>query len=309
MIINVIKMRKYPYIQTSVFIDDRYQFSGNQLATFWDKEENKSLTTEEMQGIALELNFSETTFISTPTLDSCSVKVRIFTPGRELDFAGHPTLGTAFVLNKRDLILQKDHKAVLELGIGPIEVEFFKDESIGMYQPEPKFMDIYEDKETMAKILGLKTDDILDEFPMQIVSTGFPFLIVPIKSLEKVQKIGLDPQLQIKLLNRLITDKILVFSTETVHKNSNAHVRMFAPSVGVLEDPATGSAAGPTGAYLEHWNVLKNHKQSAEIFIEQGFEIKRPSQLIVKNIYDKDVICNVLVSGKVKKTAEGHFYL
>ncbi|GAH34418.1 unnamed protein product, partial [marine sediment metagenome] len=109
-------MRKYPYIQTSVFIDEKNQFSSNQLATFWDKDANLSLTDEEMQGIALELNFSETTFILKPEIDSCSVKVRIFTPGRELDFAGHPTLGTAFVLKKRDLIPRDTKKTTMELG-------------------------------------------------------------------------------------------------------------------------------------------------------------------------------------------------
>jgi trans-2,3-dihydro-3-hydroxyanthranilate isomerase len=302
-------MRKYPYIQTSVFIDDRNQFSGNQLATFWDKDANKNITDEEMQGIALELNFSETTFILESEIESCSAKVRIFTPGRELHFAGHPTLGTAFVLKKRDLIPREKNKYVLELGIGPIEVEFFNDHSIGMYQLEPKFMDKYEDKESIAKIIGLEPNDILDDYPMQVVSTGFPFLIIPIKSLEAIQKISLNPQLQLEILNDFVTSKLLVFTTETIHKDSNVHVRMFAPSVGVLEDPATGSAAGPIGAYLEHWNVLSNHTQSTEIKIEQGYEIKRPSQLIAKNLYTENEISNVLVSGKVKMTAEGLFYL
>lgn len=302
-------MRKYPYIQTSVFIDERNQFSGNQLATFWDKDANLSISDEEMQGIALELNFSETTFISKSEIDSCSVKVRIFTPGQELKFAGHPTLGTAFVLKKRDLIPRDTKKTIMELGIGPIEVEYFDDQSIGMYQPKPKFLDKFEDKESMAEIIGLKLSDIPDEYPMQAVSTGFPFLIVPIKSLKTIQKINLNPQLQLKTLSDFITPDLLVFSTETIHKDSNVHARMFAPSAGVLEDPATGSAAGPLGAYLEHWNVLTNHTQSSEIKIEQGFEIKRPSQLIVKNLYTNKEITSVLVSGKVKKTAEGDFFL
>ena len=308
-IIDLIEMRKYPYIQTNVFIDERYQFSGNQLATFWDKDANLSITDEELQGIALELNFSETTFIYKPEIDSCSVKVRIFTPGKELKFAGHPTLGTAFVLKKRDLISREIKKTIMELGIGPIEVEFFEDQSIGMYQPKPKFMAKYDDKESLAKIIGLKPNDILDDYPMQAVSTGFPFLIVPIKSLEIIQKISLNPQLQLETLNDFITPNLLVFTTETIHKDSSIHSRMFAPSAGVLEDPATGSAAGPMGAYLEHWNVLTNHTQSTDIKIEQGYEINRPSQLIVRNLYTEDDITNVLVSGKVKKTAVGEFYL
>ncbi|MCK5182841.1 MAG: PhzF family phenazine biosynthesis protein [Candidatus Heimdallarchaeota archaeon] len=306
---DLIKMRKYPYIQTSVFIDERNQFSGNQLATFWDKDANLSITDEEMQGIALELNFSETTFILKSEIESCSVKVRIFTPRIELKFAGHPTLGTAFVLKKRDLISRDKKKTTMELGIGPIDVEFFEDQSIGMYQPKPKFLDKYDDKESIAKIIGLEPDDILDDYPMQAVSTGFPFLIVPIKSLEIIQKISLNPQLQLETLNDFITPDLLVFTTETIHKDSSIHSRMFAPSAGVLEDPATGSAAGPMGAYLEHWNVLTNHTKSTAIRIEQGYEINRPSQLIAKNLYTENEISNVLVSGKVKMIAEGLFYL
>ncbi|MHA1555366.1 MAG: PhzF family phenazine biosynthesis protein [Candidatus Heimdallarchaeota archaeon] len=301
-------MRKLPFIQTSVFIDDRYSFTGNQLATFYDANSN-NITKEEMQGIALEMNFSETTFVFKPEIDSCSFKVRIFTPNLELDFAGHPTLGTAFVLKKRDLISTDIKKTALELGIGPIEIEFFKDQTIGMYQPKPKFLDKFENKESIAKIIGLEPNDILVEYPIQAVSTGFPFLIVPIRSLETIQKISLNPQLQLKTLSEFITPDLLVFTAETIHKDSSVHARMFAPSAGVLEDPATGSAAGPLGAYLEHWDVLSNHTQSNEIIIEQGYEINRPSQLIVRNLYTEDEISNVLVSGKVKKTVEGEFYL
>ena len=97
-------MHSLPYVQTSVFIDDRYSFGGNQLATFWDAKINEVLNTELMQGIALELNFSETTFLSEPQNKECDSKVRIFTPSRELPFAGHPTIGTAFVMKYKELL-------------------------------------------------------------------------------------------------------------------------------------------------------------------------------------------------------------
>ncbi|MHA1186946.1 MAG: PhzF family phenazine biosynthesis protein [Candidatus Heimdallarchaeota archaeon] len=301
-------MKKLPFIQTSVFADDRFSFSGNQLATFW-KADTNDISTEEMQGITREMNFSETTFILESKIEKCAVKVRIFTPGRELDFAGHPTLGTAFVLKHKGIVEESIKKSVLELGIGPIDVEFISREEIGMVQPKPQFLDKYTNKENIATILGLSVDDIMDDFPMQVVSTGFPFLIVPVKSRKIIKSIKLNPQLQIDMLSDFLTSKLVVFTRETEFEDSNAHVRMFAPSVGVIEDPATGSAAGPLGAYLEHWKVIEGHKESEKMILEQGYEIQRPSKLVVQTIVENSEIQNVSVSGKVKLTAEGDFFL
>ncbi|NHJ05834.1 MAG: PhzF family phenazine biosynthesis protein [Candidatus Heimdallarchaeota archaeon] len=301
-------MRQVPYVQTSVFIDDRYKFTGNQLATFWNKEKN-NLTSEEMQGIALELNFSESTFTFQSDFSNCISKVRIFTPGNELKFAGHPTLGTAYVLKEKEIIPKNVDKVTLELGIGPINVEFFENEYVGMLQPKPQFMDKYTNKTNIAKILGINLDDISDKFPMQVVSTGFPFLIIPLNSLDSIKKINLNPNLQMQLLADFQTSKILVFATETIHSDSSVNARMFAPSVGVIEDPATGSAAGPLSAYLENWNILAKHKKGENIIIEQGYEIKRPSRLIGSVKWEENEQINILVSGKVKKTAEGEFFI
>ena len=301
-------MKKLPFIQTSVFADNRFTFSGNQLATFWEARSN-DIATEEMQGIAREMNFSETTFIIESKVENCLAKIRIFTPGRELDFAGHPTLGTAFVLKHINIVGKSVKKTTLELGIGPIGVEYLSENEVAMIQPKPQFLDKYPNKENIAKILGLKTNDISDDFPMQVVSTGFPFLIVPLKSLEIIKKIKLNPQLQLELLDEFLTSKLVVFTTETEFDDSSAHVRMFAPSVGVIEDPATGSAAGPLGSYLEHWKVLKKHNPSEQIILEQGYLIERPSKLIVQTIVKENEIQNVRVSGKVKLTAEGEFFL
>lgn len=301
------KMRKLPFIQTSVFIDDRYSFTGNQLATFYDANSN-NITKEEMQGIALEMNFSESTFIFPSEID-CEAKVRIFTPRSELDFAGHPTLGTAFVLREKGIIPKQSQKGTLELGIGPIDIEFFDNNEVGMMQPEPKFLDKYTHKDKMAKILGIGKESLFDEYPMQVVSTGFPFLIVPLKSMEILENISLNPQLQLEILDSFTTSKILVFTTDTVHKDSTVHSRMFAPSVGVLEDPATGSAAGPLTAYLEYWKVISNHSLGERIIIEQGYQIQRPSKLIGQTIHKDEKIANVLISGVVKKTAQGEFFI
>ncbi|MHA1126057.1 MAG: PhzF family phenazine biosynthesis protein [Candidatus Heimdallarchaeota archaeon] len=301
-------MKKLPFIQTSVFADDRFSFSGNQLATFW-KADTNDISTEDMQGIAREMNFSETTFILESKIDKCAAKVRIFTPGRELDFAGHPTLGTSFVIKHKGIVKDSINEAVLELGIGPIDVEFISRDEIGMVQPKPQFLDKYTNKENIATILGLSVDDFMDDFPMQVVSTGFPFLIVPVKSRKIIKSIKLNPQLQIDMLSDFLTSKLVVFTRETEFEDSDVHVRMFAPSVGVIEDPATGSAAGPLGAYLEHWKVLEGHKEEEKMILEQGYEIQRPSKLVVQTIRKDEEIINVRVLGKVKLTAEGEFFL
>lgn len=301
-------MRQIPYIQTSVFVDERYKFSGNQLATFWDATKN-DLDKDEMQGIAFELNFSETTFIFESTNPQCSKKVRIFTPKSELKFAGHPTLGTTFVLKDKKIIESDISKTVLELGVGPIEVLYFSDTEIAMTQPKPTFHEKFNDKSVIAKILGINENDIDERYPMEIVSTGFPFLIIPLKNMNAIQKIRLQPQLQLESLDHLETSKLVVFTTEVIHNDSSVHVRMFAPSVGVLEDPATGSAAGPLCAYLEHWNILLKHNKGKRIIIEQGFEMNRPSILKGEVKYKDNEMVNVVVSGKVKKTAEGVFFI
>jgi len=177
-------LRSFPYVQTSVFTDDRYGFGGNQLATFWKSERNLDLTTEEMQGMALEFNFSETTFIVPSEKSHCAAKVRIFTPGAEIPFAGHPTLGTAFVMKHKGLIPEEMVSANLELGIGPTPVEFLSGDTILMKQNRPEFLAEFSDIEAIAKAVQVNPDDISNASPLQWVSTGFPFLIVQLNSLQ-----------------------------------------------------------------------------------------------------------------------------
>jgi trans-2,3-dihydro-3-hydroxyanthranilate isomerase len=300
-------MREFPYVQTSVFVDDRYSFGGNQLATFWDVNANASLTKEEMQGIALEMNFSESTFLVKPTTKGCISRVRIFTPASEIPFAGHPTLGTAFVIKLKKILNQEKATALLQLGVGPIRVDILEDEKIRMIQPEPNFEDPVKDLKKITEAIGLSENDVHQHIPAQIVSSGFPFLIIPIKTLSAVKKAAPVPTVFKKNLSELSTQQVLIFSTETTHHDSQVHARMFAPEVGVVEDPATGSAAGPLGAYLEKYSVLKNHQFGEPINIEQGYEIRRPSKLIARVPHES--MSEVHVSGKVRLVAEGAFYL
>ncbi len=301
-------IRLFDFIQTSVFTDDRYLFSGNQLATFCNLKKN-DLSQEEMQGITREMNFSETTFVFPSSIEKCIRNVRIFTPASEIPFAGHPTLGTAFVL-KRQKITEKNQKSFfLELGIGPIEVSVIDENHIQMSQAPPQFLEVFKDKKSMAEILGVSPDVIIDKFPMQFVSTGFPFLIVPITSMKAIKKVQLNPTLLMETLKDFSSQALVILTPETIHSNSHAHVRMFAPSAGVPEDPATGSAAGPIGGYLEVNNVIDNHLRGSKIVLEQGYEINRPSRLFVECVFHENEIINALVSGTVKLTAEGKFIL
>ncbi|TET09400.1 MAG: PhzF family phenazine biosynthesis protein, partial [Candidatus Thorarchaeota archaeon] len=233
-----------------------------------------------------------------------SAKVRIFTPTLELPFAGHPTLGTAFVMKHKDLIEKNQQTIILELGIGPIRVAVLNENKIQMTQSKPTFEDSSDNIREIAEAIGLTEEDIDSDIPIQKVSTGSPYLIVPIKKLPTLKQarppFGED-------LRNLSLREIVIFSTETKYSDSHVHTRMFAPEAGVPEDPATGSAAGPLGAYLEKHKVLSNHQIGEPIHIEQGFEIGRPSQLVVR-VPDKKM-SEIYVSGRVRLIAEGTFYL
>ncbi len=301
-------MRKIPFVQTSVFIDKRYDFGGNQLATFWNIEANQKVTDEEMQGISKEMNYSESTFIFQSKRKDCSYKVRIFTPRIEIPFAGHPTLGTGYVLRHQKLVDSKTDNIRLELGIGPIDVEFLGKDIISMKQKSPEFLGELENPSAVMKAISLPEKSIHEDYPIRFVSTGYPFLIIPLKSLSSVQKASPNSKAIIKALEGAVSQDVLIFSTETIHADGNVHARVFAPSAGVLEDPATGSAIGPLGAYLEHHSVLPSHGSGDIIVIEQGYEMQRPSRLKVQLVKKKQKI-NVLVSGRVRATAEGMFFL
>ncbi len=296
-----------PFVQTSVFIDERYSFSGNQLATFWNSQENEHLTTEDMQGITREMNFSESTFLFPSGVGNCSSKVRIFTPGREIPFAGHPTLGTAFVLKDKGIISFKTNQTTLELGVGPIDVQF-KADNIIMKQPSAKFFDEFTDITLLARILGLEREDFSNKNVPCFVSTGFPFLIIPLSSLSAVQRASVNIPLLLKSLQDFPSQELLIFTSETIHPNSSVHARMFAPSAGVSEDPATGSAAGPLGVYLLENKIISIDLETPAI-IEQGFEMHRPSQLLTYATKGSNSEYEIYVSGKVRKTAEGIFII
>ncbi|MBN2215446.1 MAG: PhzF family phenazine biosynthesis protein [Bacteroidales bacterium] len=298
-------MVQLKYFTVDVFTNQR--FGGNQLAVFPDASE---IPENHLQKIAREFNFSETTFVyqSENPLNDC--RVRIFTPGQEVPTAGHPTIGTAYILLSKELIRPKNKGfLMLEENIGDIRVDFVKDKagyhSITMNQPLPRFGPFEKDYKLVAGILSVKPDDIDQRYPVQSVSCGNNFLYVPLTKLSVVRNTGIRNELLKAAVMHLDSTELFVFTPETIYNTSDFHCRMFAPLFGVPEDPATGSAAGPFGCYL----VQNGLSDGSQIVIEQGFEIGRPSILKVHIEGKKDDITRVQVSGDVVLVSEGTMYI
>ena len=272
-------------------------FGGNPLAVFLNVSD---LTDEQMQQIAKEFNLSEVTFVFPPDKGDNHYKVRIFTPATEMPMAGHPTIGTAFALLREGMI-SAPGTVRFEEPIGVIEVTLSQVGDfllISMQQPNPEFGDVLDDREAVAAMLSLDPADLLEEQPVQVVSCGVPFLYVPVKSLKVIRRI----RPRIDLWERLreehqIPDGIFVFTMETELPGSTVHARMFAPGLGISEDPATGAASGPLGAYLVQ-NGLVKAGEVTSIISEQGIEMGRPSIIQIRIEREGDRIVDVDVGGR-----------
>ena len=303
-------MKEVRFFQVDVFTDR--PFGGNPLAVFPDAE---GLTTEEMQSLAREMNLSETTFVLPPGSADANFKVRIFTPAAELPFAGHPVVGTHWVLAHlgRMELREPVTQVRFELGVGVLPADLHvvggKVEKVVMTQDRPTFRAILEGVCELADGLGLPAEAITETgLPVQIVSTGVPQMMVPVRSLKEVQ--GLDAsKLNTAVLNRVCdavdTKCVMVFSLETERPQSTVHTRMFAPLLGVLEDPATGSANGALGAYLVHHRAVPVTEPTTHIVSEQGAEIGRPSTLTIEVDSEGEAVTAVRVGGQVVLVAEG----
>ncbi|NEN92039.1 MAG: PhzF family phenazine biosynthesis protein [Okeania sp. SIO3H1] len=281
-----------------VFAETKY--AGNQLAVFKGSEV-ENLSDNEMLQIAREMNYSETTFILSSKQRNDGYDVRIFTPTKELPFAGHPTLGTAYII-QREIIKNSVEKVILNLAVGQITVSW-EGEVLWMGQNVPTFAEKYQ-IEFLAEVLNLEVGDIDMRFPIQEVSTGMPFIIVPLKSLKalKKAKVNLDKYYQFIQIAKVT--EILIFCPETYNSINNLSVRMFAPYLGITEDPATGSANGCLAGYLAEYNYFGEAK--INIRVEQGYEINRPSLLLLQAEKKVEGI-EVFVGGKVIMVAQGEF--
>ena len=275
-----------------VFAEEKY--AGNQLAVV---RGGADLPDETLQKIALEMNYSETTFVLSEEEIGGGFDVRIFTPGGELPFAGHPTLGTAYVI-QQEILACPAERITLKLKAGGIPVTF--GEVLWMRQLAPTFGTVL-DPAPVAGTLGLELTDLDDRYPVQEVSTGLPALIVPLRGLDALRRCKVDWERYTEAAGS--GKNLYVFCPEPHDDGPGGlSARMFANDLGVPEDPATGSAAGCLAAYLLEHSYLE--ADSVDVRVEQGYEIGRPSLLYLQAARDADEIM-VHVGGKVQMVASG----
>ena len=277
-------MTRYEYQLVDVFTDR--PLGGNPLAVF---SAGGGIDDGTMQAIAKELHLSETTFVLPPTSKGADHRLRIFTPDTELPFAGHPTIGTAYVL-----AAGRDGTMWLEEGVGTIRVTSLAG-FVQMDQPLPSFTGATITRQAAAEALSLAVEEVRSDVPIQIGSSGVPFLFVPLANLKAVRRArrpgGLDAN-------------VYVFAVSGERSGSQVHGRMFDQGLGIGEDPATGSAQGPLGAYLVVHELVQG-APTTRIRSEQGFEIGRPSILDIEVDRAGAAITAVRVGGRCVRMGGG----
>jgi trans-2,3-dihydro-3-hydroxyanthranilate isomerase len=297
---------KYRYYIADVFTDR--PFGGNQLAVFPDA---RGIADARMQEIAREFNFSETTFVLPPDDARHTRRVRIFTPGAEIPFAGHPTVGTAHVLAAiGDVPLTGDTtKIMLEEGVGPVPV------TVRASGGRPVFAQLSVAKlpevgppppsaARLAAMLSLEPSDLaVPDMPPEAVSCGLPYLFVPVGTRDAVTRSRLRIDVWEQTLRGYWTDDVYVFALDPELEGSDVHARMYAPGYGVPEDPATGSAAVALGGYLAARHP--RHDGTLRWVIEQGFEMGRPSIMEVEVDKRGGAVTGVRVGGSTVVVCEG----
>jgi trans-2,3-dihydro-3-hydroxyanthranilate isomerase len=259
-----------PFYQVDVFTD--HIFGGNPLAVFTEGQKFKE---EDLQKIAREMNLSETTFVYPSTKNEADFDVRIFTPTREIPFAGHPTLGSAYVLSKYGAMTENPLRLNFKAGIIPVST---KGDKCFMQHPPAQTLHELSPSKMIAEALGIPLSSLDGNLPIKVVTTGFPALFVPVNSLNIINRIAINTQTLNEVLEPLGIDMIYPFCRETFNPDNTVHSRAFAPGLGIPEDPATGSVAGAMGAY---WASHTNEVDMSMI-IEQGYAMQRPSLIHVE---------------------------
>ena len=293
-------VKKLSIVQVDVFTDRA--LAGNALAVFLD---GRGLSTEQMQALARETNLSETTFIlpgEAAAEKARGIRVRIFTVQEELPFAGHPTLGTAFVLRGQS----GASEVRLDLNVGTVPVRFTEEPpqpTFGeMTQKNPEFGAIH-DVEDVARLTGLSAADFDDSAPIQTVSTGVPFTIVALRSLKTLQGLRLDLNRSAEYLAHSGGKFFYFVCRETVDPQARLHARMIFYNG---DDPATGSAAGCCSAWMVAHGVAASEEQ---VLIEQGLEVQRPSSIFVLAKKQDNQVANVRVGGNCVEVLRGEVTL
>lgn len=285
------------YLHLDVFTADL--FTGNQLAVFLDPP--AGLGADMMQALAREMAFSETTFVYPPDQPGTDLRVRIFTPADELPMAGHPTIGTAFALAHAGRVGPDRSRVIFGEGIGPVPVDLeWRHDRLAfawMTQPKPRFGATVRPTQALADALGVAMADLApDDLPVQLVSCGGEFVLVPLRSRAAVDQAALDGRGWTRALTEqgVPVRPVYLFSTEPGSDDAAVYSRMFAPTLGIAEDPATGSACGPLGAYLARYRGVTGDPPIVNL---QGVRIKRPSRLHISPVFDDGEVSAVRVGG------------
>ena len=280
---------------------------GNQLAVFPD---GRGLTTEQMQAIAREMNFAETTFILPAERPDTDIRMRIFTPGVEMPMAGHPTVGSTFALAHDGVIPRGQKQFVFGLNVGPtrVDLEWEGDDLrfVWMTQAKPTFGPPIADRAAAAGAVGLRESDLAPGVPSQEVSCGVPYVLMPLRDRDAVDR-STAPSFGFELpgVSR-VHPAILLFAHDIRLKPDSAYSRMFAPGLGVVEDPATGSAAGPLGCYLVEQRLVSGD-DALRIVNIQGVKMARDSRIHIAITGSPGDITDVKVGGAAVLVARGEF--
>ena len=303
-------MRQFKYFTADVFTSNR--FGGNPLAVLPDA---RGLTTEEMLAIAREFNYSESTFVLPPDDPSHTRLVRIFTPGGEVPFAGHPTVGTAFVLATigEIALTGSETRIVFEEGVGPVPVTIRSTDGVPTFAELsvaklPEVLPPLPDREVLAAMLSLGVEDLREgHFHPQAVSCGLPFSLIPLRNRDAVRRARLRHDVWEAALSSAPAHMVMVFAMDAEHPAHQVRARMFAPGDRVPEDPATGSACAALGGYLGARDQMTDG--TARWIVEQGYEMGRPSALYVECDKRGGAISAVRVGGASVLVCDGSIRL
>jgi trans-2,3-dihydro-3-hydroxyanthranilate isomerase len=262
------------YRVRTVDVFTHQQLAGNQLAVVLDADD---LPAEAMHAIAREMNLSETTFVMTPQKSGAAARIRIFTPSTELPFAGHPTIGTAWVLMAESRVPGPAERFTLEEVVGPVAVRVERrpeGQLVWMTHPPVSFGDVIEGRAEMASALGVSEDDLMPDVPIQSASTGVPFVYVALRDLTAVDRATSSGERLAHALGPRGLPPVFLFAP---HGAGRLYSRMFAPhTFQITEDPATGAASGPLGAFAVRYGIIPR-SQVVSIVSEQGTKMKRQS--------------------------------